>query len=334
MSTPQPTPFSGEPPANDRDPVLPPSIAQLTLRYLRNAFVVAVLASFILHLSGFALSRIIPVRWGGGGGASGPAQSEPVEMAVMSLAELAQVENAALSLETPAVPDALPQITTELPAVGDSGPGDDSQGFGSDLGEVGPLAGGGDIGEGAGMGLGGSGGGGTSFFGVEAQGNRFAFIIDVSGSMAGPKLDLLKRELIRSIDGLLETSEFIVVQYSDPQNVLVVGEVKGWQTASPSAKRAMRAHVTLLESQGNTCPLPAFELLAATPPRPDVVYFLTDGDFSGDPDQITVDIIKLAKPWRAPVHTLCLDTQASEQRMRRIARETRGTFTFLAGGSP
>lgn len=334
MSTPQPTPFSGEPPANDRDPVLPPSISQLTLRYLRNAFVVAVLASFTLHLSGFALSRIIPVRWGGGGGASGPAQAEPVEMAVMSLAELAQVENAAISLETPAVPDALPQITTELPAVGDSGPGDDSQGFGSDLGEVGPLAGGGDIGEGAGMGLGGSGGGGTSFFGVEAQGNRFAFIIDVSGSMAGPKLDLLKRELIRSIDGLLETSEFIVVQYSDPQNVLVVGEVKGWQTASPSAKRAMRAHVTLLESQGNTCPLPAFELLAATPPRPDVVYFLTDGDFSGDPDQITVDIIRLAKPWRAPCHTLCLDTQASEQRMRRIARETRGTFTFLAGGSP
>jgi len=152
--------------------------------------------------------------------------------------------------------------------------------------------------------------------------------------MAGPKLERLKAELIKSLDGLLETSEFLIVQYASGGDETIIGTVKGWQQASDAAKRSIRAEITLLETRGSTFPYPAFELLAKTPPRPDVVYFLTDGDFDGNPDQVADDILKLVTPWRVPVHTICFDTEASQGRMRRIARQTRGTFTFLRGDAP
>ena len=155
-------------------------------------------------------------------------------------------------------------------------------------------------------------------------------------SSINPKLEALKRELTKSIDGLLETSEFMIVQYSNAANAKIVGEAGGWQQASPAGKRSIKPHIGLLEAMGSTFPLPAFEKLAEIKPRPDVVYFLTDGDFNGDPDQVTDEILKLVLPWRIPVHTICVDTEGSEARMRRIAKQTRGTFTMIrgTGGGP
>ncbi len=65
------------------------------------------------------------------------------------------------------------------------------------------------VGIGIGSGEGGAGGGGAKFFGVEARGSRFIFIVDVSGSMEGGKIVTLRSELTKSIDGLAENSLFI-----------------------------------------------------------------------------------------------------------------------------
>src|SRR5207248_843954 len=80
------------------------------------------------------------------------------------------------------------------------------------------LIGGGQAG---GAGGGGGGGGAASFFGVEARGTRFAYIIDISGSMdlgVGTadikRIDILKAELSKSVDALLENAFFFVALFS------------------------------------------------------------------------------------------------------------------------
>ncbi|MFA6047119.1 MAG: VWA domain-containing protein, partial [Phycisphaerales bacterium] len=191
---------------------------------------------------------------------------------------------------------------------------------------VGPLAGGGDVGGGEGLGLGGSGGGGggASFFGREAQGNRFAYIVDVSSSMEGGRIQSLQRELDRSIDGLLETSEFQVVQYSTDSQV--VTEKDSWNQASPAGKRSAHARIGLMVANGSTNPLPAFEIIFRMRPRPDAIYFLTDGEF---PDDIAEKITTLNRQLKIPIHCICLESQEGELRMKQIAKVSRGTYTYV-----
>ncbi len=278
--------------------------------------------SLVIHLLGGILAAIFVVgAVPGRGGGDGPGA--PIEMAVISEAELTQLQDAAMGVATPTVTDIA--LASEVPAASET-MADGGDSLGGDLGEVGALAGGGDI-AGTGEGLGGSGGGGgASFFGVEVQGNRFAYIVDVSGSMDGPRLAGLREELNQSLAGLLETSEFVVIQFSDEARI--IGETKGWQQASTAVKRTMKTQIGLLASTGGTNPLPGFEIVFQLRPRPDAIYFMTDGDFA---DQSADEILRLWSGSKIPVHTICFGSRDGEERMKRIAKQTRGSYTFVKG---
>ncbi|MDX2132519.1 MAG: VWA domain-containing protein [Planctomycetota bacterium] len=320
------TPTQHAPPqiGNDRDAVIPPTLGELLLRWIGSAAVLALLASLGLHLAGWQISRFIQI------GPSTRAQQGgeddgSVEMAILSQGELDAIIGSAIDAGTPSVPDALPEdvgMTADIPeAIGGEG---ELGGEPGQIGEVGDVGGGGDIGGGGeGSGLGG-GGGGASFFGVEATGHRFAYIVDVSASMDDVRMNALRRELIRSVEALLETAQFMIIKYSS--DAKQIGDVEGWQEASPAVRRAMRAHIDGLLAEANTFPVPGFEIVAARRPRPDAIYFMTDGEFSDDD---TTRIIAMAKQMKVPVHGICLGSQEGETRMRAIARATKGTFTFV-----
>ena len=53
----------------------------------------------------------------------------------------------------------------------------------------------------------------ASFFGAEADGNRFVFVIDSSGSMRGPRWEALCKELVRAIKSLSPDQEFFVLSF-------------------------------------------------------------------------------------------------------------------------
>lgn len=280
----------------------------------------ALAISLVVHLLGGVLAAIFVV---GASPSRGDGDAAPIEMAVISQSELTQLQDAAMGIATPSVTDVA--MPSDVPAATDSiAEGGDA--LGGDLGEVGALAGGGDI-AGTGEGLGGAGGGGgASFFGVEVQGNRFAYIVDVSGSMDGPRLGGLREELNQSLSGLLETSEFVIIQFSD--DARIVGESKTWQEASNAVKRSMRTQVGLLASTGGTNPVPGFEVVFQLRPRPDAIYFMTDGDFA---DQSADEILNLWSGSKIPVHTICFGSRDGEERMKRIAKQTRGSYTFVKG---
>jgi len=314
-------------PGNDRDAQLPPTLGDVVLMWLTRTSVVALGLSLLVHVFGWLIASFVVVGHSGGRGGEGSGDGEGVvEMAVMTEAELAGIEGGSIGVDTPSVPDGLVEATPELAGIMGGGLSDDAGGGTvGDIGEAGYAGGGGDIGSGGdGIGLGGAGGGGASFFGVEASGNRFAYIVDVSTSMEGIRIEALRRELARSLNALLETSQFMVVKYSTESTIL--GDSGGWQEASPNVKRKMGALISALEPEATTVPVPAFGIVFGKKPRPDAIYFMTDGEFS---DAEVEQVLAMNKPYKVPIHCICLGGNEGEARMKKIAKATKGTYTYV-----
>jgi hypothetical protein len=86
---------------------------------------------------------------------------------------------------------------------------------------------------------------------------------------------------------------------------------------------------------GGTEPGGAFVLAFQLNPPPDVIFFLTDGEI---PERTADEVLGLnsQQKRKVVVHTVAFSADASQDQMRRIARESEGTFRFVpvsnAGG--
>lgn len=174
----------------------------------------------------------------------------------------------------------------------------------------------------------------ASFFGVEARGSRFVYIVDTSGSMVSGRLEALKIALTDSIQGLVEHAKFGVVRYSHDANSL---NGSAWWKGNAADKNTAIARVQTLGASGGTEPVSAFEIAFALTPPPDAIYFMTDGQFSPDTENQIIGTIKRLMrqhETRPTIHTISFVDQQSEQLMRRIARMTGGTYTHVPGINP
>jgi len=298
----------------------------LIARYGKRAFVVGLAISLLIHLTGLVVSSRIWFRSGAPGEPGGG--NGDIQLAVMTEGELDSAMDAALDAgAVGGAPDQMPDPTVNEPlaALATMDPTVSSGG----LGQVGSGAGAGDIGTGsAGLGVGGAGGGGgASFFGVEAKGERFAYLVDVSGSMeVFGKIDALRVELAASVGGMIETSRFAVFTFSSDAGPL--GGRKGWTEANENGKRWARRAITALTPGGGTEPLSGFRAIFELRPRPDAIYFMTDGEFAGE---VVEEVARLNKSLKIPIHCICFVSRESEEQMRAIAKQSGGTYTFQRG---
>jgi hypothetical protein len=301
-----------------------PGAARL-LRFARNAAVVGLVISLCVHLAFLAVANVI--RTGGGSGmGAGAGGNSPVEVAIMSESELASIEERALDAAAPGVEQAIKNES--MPALVVS-PVEGGQGAGErgDLGSIGTGLGGAGSGEGIGVGdgAGGSGGGGTSFFGVEVRGSRFAYICDISGSMQGPKLATLKRELITSLDNLTENGHFVIIFFESTS--VPLGNQERWLEGSHKNKQWAEQQIRQVEARGGTEPAPAFVSVMAMRPRPDAIYFMTDGLFNADVAERVAAMNRTGKT--IPVHCIAFGDRSAEALMRKMAKDSGGTYTFV-----
>lgn len=298
---------------------------QLISRYGRRAFIVGLAISLLIHLTGLVISSRI---WFRSGAPGLPGGNGGVELAVMTEGELGDAMDAALEagavggapdqMADPTVNEPLAALATMDPTVSSGG-----------LGEVGKGIGAGDIGSSsAGLGSGGAGGGGgASFFGVEAKGERFAYLVDVSGSMeVFGKIQALRAELSASVSGMLETSRFSVTTFSTDSNPL--GGRKGWTEANENGKRWAKRAIAALVPQGGTEPLPGFRQIFELRPRPDAIYFMTDGEFA---PEVVEAVALLNRNTKIPIHCICFVSRDSETQMKQIATQSGGSYTFVRG---
>ncbi len=311
--------------------------------WVRRAAVFGVVATVLIHFVLGAVASWWTVRFDGAD--AGGKEGELVEFAVMTEAELASLSESALSVESPDVPQpeesalsdlalfdetasaALDQLAAEQVEIDiEVGAGD----IGADSGEVGEGAGAGSF-------------GGASFFGLAAQGTRFAYIVDISASMKDDgKLETTQRELVRSIEALPENGEFLIVLYSDKAAPL--GGRRSYTDATDRGKERARGEISNIYPSGGTQPLPAFELVFDLRTKPDAIYFMTDGRFDV---AVAGAVAQMNRRHRIPVHCILFGNPSPSAVIRdqvrglmeQIARQSGGNFVHFgapggAGGRP
>jgi hypothetical protein len=306
------------------------SSGALVLQLARYALLIGLSISLLLHAIGLLASSRV---YYGIGSRGGDPTDERSSLALTRGPELADLIAGSIEVSSPASGDlsaspAQASVEQALDAMRDP-----SLESGADATVAGALSGAGDVGgvEGLSDGLGGGsgGGGGASFFGVEAQGSRFVFIVDVSGSMSvGGKIEALKTQLSRSVQNLVETSSFMVYTFSD--DAAPLGNSKDWVSAIDERKRWARRAIGTMQAGGGTNPINAFRAAFKLRPRPDAVYFMTDGEF--DPN-VSEEVARL-NTGRAPIHCIAFATRDSEAVMKRIATQSKGTYKFVPGVGP
>lgn len=203
---------------------------------------------------------------------------------------------------------------------------------------VSPLgggAGGGSRGSGEGNGIGdGVGDGtGTSFFGLTARGKSFVFVVDASSSMRrpshGPERTLFNRvklEIMHSIRQLTEEQRFFIVFFSDSHFPMPATSLVA---ATDEAQARYLRWMAEMKSGGQTDPEGAIQF--ALQLQPDVVYFLTDGEFKPG----LVKRIAAMNRSGVTINTVCFGgTEDNNVSLRRIAEQNGGTYHFVPIPAP
>lgn len=184
---------------------------------------------------------------------------------------------------------------------------------------------------GGGDGVGGNGSGGaTTFFGVGGRGKRIGYVIDKSGSMGtGGRMRLAKEEILRSVTALPDFASVCIALFDTEFETLdeEAGFIKCRRTEINQISQWIRG----VMQGGGTDPVPAFQFLFSRRERPDVVFFMSDGEIH---PSAADEILRMNR--RGPntvIHCIAFGYFAATAPLRRIAAETGGTFSVCGAGA-
>lgn len=185
-------------------------------------------------------------------------------------------------------------------------------------------------GGGAGLGqsdaVGGGMAGGASFFGVSSRGRRFAYIVDISGSMdSNDKFPIAMSELKRSIKALPDYASFVVLLYS---NILRAPPMQNdWFKANPSLISRVTRWIDTVDSGGGTLPFPAFNEVFKLKDRPDVIFFLTDGIIPNATPELVKELN--SKGRSVVINTISFGKDAAREPLQTIADDSDGVYRHV-----
>ncbi|TVQ30585.1 MAG: VWA domain-containing protein [Phycisphaeraceae bacterium] len=299
-------------------------LGRLIIRWCLRASVAGALASILIHMVLALIAASVLLDRSPGRLASRPLD---IEMAVLSDIELTDLREQALR-EDPVPFDAADlQDLETTPDIDFDSPVTDVALAPLDIGDVSPFSGAA-TGVGEDADLGGAAGASANFFGVEAQGRRFAFIVDVSGSMHGERIETLRKELTTSIDGLTEGAQFAIFFFSSDSTPL--GGGVRWLIANDRNRAWARREIRAVPARGGTMPVPAFEHAFALQPRPDAIYFMTDGIFHSSAVPVIAELNESSDAL-VPVHCIAFMNDSARDLLGLIARQSGGSYTHISG---
>lgn len=166
--------------------------------------------------------------------------------------------------------------------------------------------------------------GGGSFFGIRAQGNRFVYVVDCSGSMKGARLSIAKKELRRSINELGSEQSFSVYFFANDSFPMFYPQPNPTPlVASPENKQKVIRWIDNFDESGGT--EPEDSLLEALQLEPDAIYLLTDGEFSNS----TVNTVSRANSESKVIHTIGFRSRSGEPLLKELAERNRGIYRFV-----
>ncbi len=185
-------------------------------------------------------------------------------------------------------------------------------------------------------------GGTSNFFGVSAKGDSFAYVLDMSTSMARAsrygrtRFQEAAEELVRSVNNLKEEQRFYVILFSYRTRLMFDGRAPKMVPATQANKRRLRAWLSQLRVAPGTDP--RLGVMTGLRMAPDAMFLLSDGEFNGRkenpkfiPGNPTVEQIIVANGGSyTPIHTIAFEDKRNRKRLRRIAQATGGTHRFVS----
>jgi hypothetical protein len=178
----------------------------------------------------------------------------------------------------------------------------------------------------AALGAGGGGSGkGVGFFGTRARADTVVFVVDMSGSMNdGRRFDRAVDELIRSLNALVPTQRFFVFFYNGVTYPMLDQRSAKLTAATPGNRTKVIKWIKTLEPNGDTAPEEALE--RALKLKPQVIYFLTDGEI---PPTTRDAAKKFNYDHKTVIHTIAFVTEEGAEILRGIALDNRGKYRFV-----
>jgi Mg-chelatase subunit ChlD len=162
------------------------------------------------------------------------------------------------------------------------------------------------------------------FFGQETSGQRFAFILDRSGSMDGARWKACRQQLESALRKMPEHAEFLVVLFST--RVFEPPGQSSWMRATTANVSGVIAWVNRLHPGGGTEPLPAFQRVFRDSAVPDVIYFLTDGDIAPFSPGACA---RLRDSHHTIVNAVALENSASAEALTEMATASGGQYILI-----
>ena len=191
--------------------------------------------------------------------------------------------------------------------------------------------------------------GGADFYGVQASGNRFVFIVDSSRSMLR-KFDEAKRELEYAVRRLSKEQLFYVIFFDQNAAGLTLGRWNENQTkyvfnnepetglvpATAANVSGFVRWMNTIELDFMTNPYGAVEF-AVNNLRPDAIYILSDGEFTDRgmtehflrQNNLVDDPIE-GRRAKVVVHTIGFYSRDGEVTLKRIAQANGGSYRFVS----
>jgi hypothetical protein len=151
---------------------------------------------------------------------------------------------------------------------------------------------------------------------------KIVYVVDRSGSMSD-SLDYVKMELKRSLGELGPDKQFNIIFFSSGPALEM--PARRLVTATEASKRQAYAFIDEVVAHGETDPSEAFQRAFAV--KPDVIFFLTDGEF----DKSIVDQVNRANAGKkVVVNTIAFLYKQGEPLLKQIAADNGGNYKFVA----
>jgi hypothetical protein len=171
---------------------------------------------------------------------------------------------------------------------------------------------------------------GFTFASVGPTTRSIAFVCDASGPMCTMnKMGALKTELNRAIDQLRVVQSFSLTFFSEGAPVKLDDHPLH---ATPDNKKKASEFLKNVQTSGQANPESALDL--AFSQKPDLIFFLADGDFTNN-DGVLLHVRLLQDKTRVKINTIALvgegdtDTEFINV-LKTIAEESGGTFKKVA----
>lgn len=191
----------------------------------------------------------------------------------------------------------------------------------------------------------------TRFMGQSAEGNRFAFVIDYSLSMSKDQLRAMKHELTTALQAIGEQGLATLLFFSGPvwrpdqdaieaENRWGGNNRRGYflkdgaEPPNPQWLVPDRRNMAALERMIYQTPItfgtdwyPPLKEVLDMRPRPDIIFFMTDGAVPGDSADRTVEMVDALPKGKIQINTVALGVAEEKvTALKEIAEMTGGNF--------